>query len=940
MYILKRITPYISLIVLTLFFLLTFNCFAVKYLVSSTQVVQQTGSVLVGSTNQQILRIDVVVTSAGGNKALTATDFQFTMQNTNNVDVSNAKLYYTANSSVYATTTLLGTIANPTGTITFIFNQDISAVNTFYFWLAYDIAGGATLGDLTDAFVPANGLAFTEDNVPGTTFTPSPNNPAGDRPIDGNMTYISSTATQANITNVFQGSTNNQVIGLTVVTSGNIGPIDVTLFNFNTTGTTNTGIDISNAKLWYTGASNTFSPTTQVGSTIAAPNGIFSIAGTQTLLNGNNYFWLSYDVTAGSTIGNFVDAECPSITVDASSQNPTTTAPAGNREIAGAPALYQLSLGTTCSDECWGLTEASDGSILVTGETSIGGCGFFGDSQSFFAKLNNQGDTVWTTTFGTTGSTERGRAVIETNGGGYIVVGAASNLGAGSGDAYVVKTDVNGNISWEKTYGGVDSDRFNDVKQTSDGGYIFTGYYGVGVLSDIFVVKTDASGNLTWGKRFDNGGNIDKAYSIVEISSGGYALVGQTTGTADCWIIKLDVTGNIVWEKTYGGFGVDVPKSILNTADGGFIFVGYSETWGGGGSSKDVLLIKTDGNGNEVWSKVYQYGGGTTDVANKIEATTDGGYIITGTIRNIGFGVTDVLLLKIDVNGNVTWSKLYGGPSSEGANNVIQTSDGGYLAGGTTSSWSTGGDDMYFVKTDNTGATDCNVMNVAPTTILTPTTFKSNTTATVATGSATSTPSTTAKASGSDTIIVCTNVVLPIELISFIGKNNGVVNFLEWQTASEINNDFFTVERSDDAFSWNSIGTLSGGGNSNTVLHYSLIDDDPNMGINYYRLKQTDFDGKYEYSPVIAINSEIIEMFDISALFPNPAVDFFNFTYKGNEEKELLIEIYNHIGELVMDEKVNDYHNTIRTDKLSKGIYFVKFSQEGNTKTSKLIISK
>ncbi|PCJ24690.1 MAG: hypothetical protein COA97_09290 [Flavobacteriales bacterium] len=185
--------------------------------------------------------------------------------------------------------------------------------------------------------------------------------------------------------------------------------------------------------------------------------------------------------------------------------------------------------------------------------------------------------------------------------------------------------------------------------------------------------------------------------------------------------------------------------------------------------------------------------------------------------------------------------------------------------------------------------------------------------------------------------------VLPIELTSFNGQNKGAYNILNWQTATEINNDFFTIEKSKNARDWGVATKIKGAGNSNVLLDYDWTDNAPFSKITYYRLKQTDFDGRFEYSQIIAINSEMSEVFEISDLFPNPAEDYFNFTYKGVEDKTLLIQIYNHIGILVLEKTINDLQNnsqqTIKTDDLAKGIYFVKFLQEGKQKTSKLIIS-
>jgi hypothetical protein len=157
------------------------------------------------------------------------------------------------------------------------------------------------------------------------------------------MEYTSSTTTQ-NANPVFPGATGAHIIGMQVVTTGNLLPLNVTQFNLNTNGTTNTA-DISNAKVWYTGNSSTFATTTQFGSTVVSPSGSYNVTGSQALLGGTNYFWLTYDIAAGATLDNHIDAECTSITVDGTPQTPTVTAPAGFRTVKSALAAGDYTVG-------------------------------------------------------------------------------------------------------------------------------------------------------------------------------------------------------------------------------------------------------------------------------------------------------------------------------------------------------------------------------------------------------------------------------------------------------------------------------------------------------------------------------------------------------------------------------------------------------------------
>lgn len=154
------------------------------------------------------------------------------------------------------------------------------------------------------------------------------------------MTFVSCTATQTNTTAVNAGAYRQEVVGVRIVTNGELSPLSVTSFNFATTGTTNPAANISVAQLWSTGTTNAFATTMQIGSTVINPNGNFSIATTHTLSKGTNYFWLTYDVPAAAPGGNVIDAACNSLTVT-TLRTPTVTNPAGCRPIiAATPMIY------------------------------------------------------------------------------------------------------------------------------------------------------------------------------------------------------------------------------------------------------------------------------------------------------------------------------------------------------------------------------------------------------------------------------------------------------------------------------------------------------------------------------------------------------------------------------------------------------------------------
>jgi hypothetical protein len=360
--------------------------------------------------------------------------------------------------------------------------------------------------------------------------------------------------------------------------------------------------------------------------------------------------------------------------------------------------------------------QTSDGGYILAGYTSSFGAG---SDDIFLMKTDANGNIIWAKTYGGT-SSDGASSVQQTSDGGYILAGYTSSFGAGYYDILLIKTDASGNIQWAKTYGGTALDWPYSVQQTSDGGYIVAGYtwsFGAG-YSDIFFIKADANGNIQWAKTY-GGTYEDYASSVQQTSDGGYILAGHTSsfgaGSYDIFFIKTDANGNIQWAKTYGGTGSDMASSVQQTSDGGYIVAGWTYYFGAGLS--DIFLIKTDANGNRIWAKTY--GGMNWDYASSVQQTSDGGYIVAGGTDSFGAGSRDIFLIKTDANGNRIWAKTYGGTALDWPYSVQQTSDGGYIVAGHTSSFGAGSDDFFFIKTDASGDIgSCSIVqNVSPTVI-------------------------------------------------------------------------------------------------------------------------------------------------------------------------------------------------------------------------------
>jgi len=368
-------------------------------------------------------------------------------------------------------------------------------------------------------------------------------------------------------------------------------------------------------------------------------------------------------------------------------------------QSAYAQVRFAKTYGGTSDEGASSVQQTSDGGYIVVGYTTSFGTGY----DAFLIKTDANGNIIWAKTYG---GTSYASSVQQTSDGGYIVAGSTYSSGTGSNDIFLIKTDAKGNIQWAKIYGGTVSDFAFSVQQTSDGGYIVAGFttsFGAGE-ADIFLIKTDAKGNIQWAKTY-GGATDDGAFSVQQTSDGGYILAGGTnsfgTGEEDIFLIKTDAKGNVQWAKTYGGIGSEWASSVRQTADGGYIVAGTTTSFSAGES--DIFLIKTDAKGNIQWAKTY--GGATDDRAFSVQQTSDGGYIVAGLISSFGTGDWNIFLIKTDAKGNIQWAKTYGETDTidRGAFSVQQTSDGGYILAGTTISFGAGEHDIFLIKTNARG---------------------------------------------------------------------------------------------------------------------------------------------------------------------------------------------------------------------------------------------
>jgi hypothetical protein len=252
---------------------------------------------------------------------------------------------------------------------------------------------------------------------------------------------------------------------------------------------------------------------------------------------------------------------------------------------------------------------------------------------------------------------------------------------------------------WSKTYGGTGNDASEDVILTADGGYAMAGWTsssGAGG-NDAWLVKTDSFGNVQWNKTY-GGASTDYCYSVYQTVDGGYLMIGYTqsfgAGGRDGWLVKTDASGNMQWNKTYGTPGQELLFSLVMASDGGYLLKGTSPSGG--------WIIKTDANGNMQWNQtiVTPYGRWLYTAIQ----TSDGGYAFAASnTTQAGTQISDAILIKTDSSGDIQWTKAYGGAAVDVGWGLVQTKDGGYAMSGFTFSFGAGGQDGWLIKTDVNG---------------------------------------------------------------------------------------------------------------------------------------------------------------------------------------------------------------------------------------------
>ncbi len=652
------------------------------------------------------------------------------------------------------------------------------------------------------------------------------------------------------------------------------------------------------------------------------------------------------------------------------------------------PIPWATYYGGSNNDICYDIAKDKSGNLLITGNTAstsnIATSGAYktifsgGSSDAFITKFSSVGNILWGTFYGGSGNYDDGFSIATDTVGNILVAGRTnSDTGistsgafqstiAGSTDAFIVKFGPTGNRLWGSYYGGSNADMAYGIATDTACNVLLAGYTQstTGIASsgafdttyagnnDAFLVKFNSNGNRIWATYFGGSGN-DVAKGVATDKIANIVITGSTSSTteiatfsahqntyggsnSDAFVAKFTATGGLWWSSYYGGASTDVGNDItcdiskgvcvtgftsstnlISTTyaitDTSLIYSGYQASFGGGNWwYGDAFVVKFTSTGVRLWGTYY--GGNSDDRGMAINTDTAmnvlfiGCTFSTNNIASTGAYQTsygggsgqwgDAFLVKFTPIGVRLWATYYGGSGDDGGLGIVTDSVANIFVTGSATSTS---------------------------------------------GIATSGSYRSTNAGGCDAFIAAftSGGTLPVKWLDFSASLNVDKSvLLNWGTSSEANNDLYEIERSLNTNEWNMVGKVQGRETTNSMSRYQFIDKQLPVVNNkfssiYYRLKQIDFDGNFEYSKVVSINLNT-KVIDEIIVYPNPNSG--SFTISINDNKQKLIQVFDVLGNLVYEFLTAESTTNLTFPNSFKGIYFLSIQTNERRYNTKIIV--
>lgn len=578
-----------------------------------------------------------------------------------------------------------------------------------------------------------------------------------------------------------------------------------------------------------------------------------------------------------------------------------------------------------------------------------------GADDAYVSKLDANGDFVWALRIGGSSINYSRSVAVDATGNVYVAgyfsgtvdfdPGPATSFEIttnGQYDIFILKVDPNGNFLWAKTIGGSFSDLAYAMTLDLAGNICMTGVFigdvdfdpgpsaytlNGGGNNDCFIVRLDANGNFLQAMHVS--GNYSEGDDISVDVAGNMYVCGNYNATADldpgagsapvtassgadAFVIKLNAAGNFVWGKSFGGFGTDNCVSVKADANGNVYLAGdfgFTADFDPGastfnltaGGSLDGYILKLDVAGNFVWAETI--GGASADAANAVVIDPSGNNVyITGLFQaevdfDPGAGVynltafsNDVFICKLNAAGNFVWAIKFSGSTLDEGLSLFCNASGNIYATG------------YF--------RDVTDFDPGP-----GTTFLDYST-------------------GQTYIVNLTaGTTLPLTLLGFSGEYSPTGNFLQWTTTREINTSHFDIEWSDDGLKFTKVATQQANGYSTSTSEYNYLHNNQSGNNNFYRLKMVDNDGRYTYSAIIKLSTQLSNRG--ITIFPNPVINSAQLNIQSSKNELVVFHLYSAAGKWLITKtfKVLKGNNSFVWDMsaIPAGIYFISSSNKDYT---------
>lgn len=813
-----------------------------------------------------------------------------------------------------------------------------------------ETAGGSYPGEMRVEVLDGGGTSIIASHDPGAGTSGTGNCPAP-------MSLTAATVTQSSSASVARCATNQQIVCLQVTTSGATSPITLTQIQTNVAGTAGTGA-LSGADMYYTGTSSTFSASSLFGTNASPSTSTYSINGSQVLASGVNYFWLVYDFnntgTAGTTIDGLITQFTAGATNYTSATTPaiSTTNPAGTRTLTmcTAPGGVATGLETWVKADGGIINQASTGnSIAANGSPSINNTassynynpyidftapnGSYtangADANRQFLKIsgfNGVTGVEFRSLFWACNMTDLTRTYthlattddITHSAPSSCLHGHISGAAAGLNDPGYDVNDFGSSAglgTWKRNGGSLAAVEAHTTKKQIISAWSSAG--GGTTLNRFFGGQRDHSSSGFMGSPRDWKGPVGE-------------LIGYTT--------KVTATER---QKIHSylavKYGVTLTEDYLSTG-GTTIYsttAPYNNHIIGIGRDDTEALYQKQSHQDDDTVRIYVSSLAAMNASNAGTFASDISYVMMGAntgklcttgnaMSEIPTGLTNCLITsrlerewkvtRTNNSGTYNMDVKLGSCGAPGSVNVahlrfLVDDDGNFSNGGTQCYYNGDGSGIVFSYANPV----ITVSNISTTHI------PNNVTKFVTIAS------------------INLSTPLPVEMLYFEAKlSNKQSVDLNWLTTREIDNDYFRVEKSNDGSSWTEIGMVDGHGTTPDPQNYYLEDLYPHTGMNYYRLKQFDFNGEYLYSEIRQVT--LTDAFQIS-LYPNPANT--SVQVLGEKIAAKQIELFNSIGQSVPFEThfISVDHLELKTEHLANGLYHIRFTNGSSTDVQKLLIN-